>query len=154
MILLARPLLKQIVDAAEAAYPDECCGLLVGRSEASGDLVISRVAPSANVAEGGTRDRFEVDPQLRFDLMRQLADGDEQIVGLYHSHPGQSAQPSARDLDMAWEPGLLWLITAVLDGQALHTTAHMVDAGGSRFREVGLRTDDWRPQPVDNGDGS
>ena len=148
MIVLPPALLKAIVDAAEAAYPDECCGLLVGRTAPAGDIYIRRVEASPNVVDGDPARRFEVDPQLRFDLMRELADGDMRLVGLYHSHPGHAAQPSEHDLSMAWEPELVWLITAVHDGQAVLTTAHVLDDGGRQFRPVDLRTDDWQPYPV------
>ncbi len=148
MIFLDRSHLAAIADAAEAAFPGECCGLLVGRTEPSGDIVVTAVAASPNVSEDDTRDRFEVDPRVRLRLMRTLEDGPERIVGHYHSHPGYPAQPSERDLDMAWEPDMVWLITAVVDGQAIHTTAHVLDAEGRQFREIGLRTTDWQPYPV------
>jgi proteasome lid subunit RPN8/RPN11 len=134
VIILAPEHLKQIAAAAEAAYPKECCGLLVGRAEPSGDRVVVRIVDSPNVAEGGTRDRFEVDPQVRFDVQRALEDGPERIVGHYHSHPNHAAQPSARDLEMAWEPDLVWLIVAVEDGRVGETTAHLLDRETGKFR--------------------
>ena len=140
MIALPPSLLKRIVDAAEAAYPEECCGLLVGRTDASGGRVVTRVEASPNVVEGGTRDRFEVDPQLRFDLLRALEGGPERIIGHYHSHPDHPAQPSERDLEMAWEPDLVWLIVAVEKGRATRITAHLMDRDAGRFREIRLTT--------------
>ena len=147
MIFLPRVLLKQIVDAAEAAHPRECCGLLVGHTRPPADLEVMRVVPSPNVVEVDAHKRFEVSPQLRFELMRELADGPERLIGLYHSHPGEPAQPSEHDLAVAWEPDLVWLITAVMDGQAIHTTAHALDPEGRQFHPLGLRTTDWAPYP-------
>lgn len=140
MILVPRALLKRIEGAAEAAYPEECCGLLAGKP-ATGGVGVTRVAPSANVTTGDRRMSFEVDPRVRFDLMRELGDGPERIVGIYHSHPDKAAQPSARDLEMAWEPELIWLITALEDGRATHTAAHALDTLGTSFHEIALRTD-------------
>ncbi|MBL6945743.1 MAG: M67 family metallopeptidase [Rhodospirillales bacterium] len=148
MILLPRPLLKNIVDAAEAAYPLECCGLLVGYAEPPQDLIVTRVEVSPNIAEENAGERFEVSPKLRLDLMRALEGGPERIIGHFHSHPDHPAQPSPRDLERAWEPDLIWLITSVLDGQAIHTTAHVLDADGLQFREVSLHTDDWLPYAI------
>ncbi|MBF0247503.1 MAG: M67 family metallopeptidase [Alphaproteobacteria bacterium] len=99
---------------AERAYPRECCGLLVGTRDPGGDVTVTRVVPSPNVARHGGFDRFEVDPQVRFDLMRELRSGAEDIVGHYHSHPDHPAKPSQTDLDLAFEPDLAWLITAVM----------------------------------------
>jgi proteasome lid subunit RPN8/RPN11 len=147
MIFIARADLKAICDAAETAYPRECCGLLVGRRKGADEVRVTRVCPSANVTATDARDSFEVSPQLRFDVMRELGDGPECIVGHYHSHPDHPAQPSVRDLERAWEPDLVWLIVAVLGGQAIHATAHVLDVEGRQFREVPLRTLDWQPYP-------
>lgn len=146
MIRIAQPLLDQITAAAEAAYPLECCGLLTGRGAVGGALEVLRVVPSANLAAGDRRDSFEVDPQVRFDLMRELgeigdaAPGDERIIGHYHSHPDHPAEPSARDLEMAFEPDMVWIIVGVDDGLAGVVTAHVVDPAGPAFREIPLHT--------------
>ncbi|MGF1639868.1 MAG: Mov34/MPN/PAD-1 family protein [Rhodospirillales bacterium] len=142
MIRIPARLLADIAAAAERAYPEECCGLLVGTGAPGSTVVVGRVVASANVAPAPRRDRFEIDPKLRFDLMRALADGAERVVGHYHSHPDQPARPSQRDLDMAWEPDLVWLITAVVDGRATETTAHRVDPAGGRFRAIALAITD------------
>lgn len=135
MLHLPAALLKRIVDAAEAAYPGECCGLLAGTGTRT--ITVTRVVPSANLAQGN--DRFEVDPVVRLRLMRELGDGPERLVGHYHSHPDHPAEPSATDLAMAFEPDLVWLITAVAQGQALHTAAHRLAPAGGRFRPVPLK---------------
>ena len=142
MIVLPRAVVTHIAEAAEAAYPDECCGLLVGRAEASGDRLVSRVAASPNVAEGNTRDSFLVDPKIQFDLMRELGDGPESIVGHYHSHPHHGAAPSEHDRRSVFYPDHVWVIVAVDGGRAGDMTAHLFDAGRGRFREIPLRVTD------------
>lgn len=138
MIRLDALHLETIRDAAEAAYPDECCGLLVGRREDADRVKVTRVEPSRNVAREGTRERFEIDPELRFRLMRGLEGGPDDIVGHYHSHPDHAAQPSARDLAMAFEPDLVWIIAAVARGRATDVRAHRLDAGAGGFREIAI----------------
>jgi len=150
VIFVSRAHLKRIADAAEAAYPGECCGLLVGRQRANGDLEVTRLAPSPNLAAAaaGRRDRFEVDPALRLRLQRELEGGEERLIGLYHSHPDHSAQPSVHDLESVWEPEFVWLIAAVEEGQVVHITAHVLDPCGRQFRPIELRSTDWEPYPV------
>ncbi len=150
MIVVTSSDLRRIVDFCEAAYPSEACGLLVGRDDAVDDessVSVSRIEPSVNVAEGDNRSRFEVDPALRLRLQKELRGGPERVIGLYHSHPDSGAQPSRTDLEAAWEPDLVWLITSVLDGQAVHTSAHVLvtEGGTMRFSQVALRTSDWKP---------
>ena len=65
MIVLSAPQRAQIISAAECAYPDECCGLLVGRNDGDGRIVVSRVIDSPNIRTDRARDRFEIDPGLR-----------------------------------------------------------------------------------------
>ena len=145
MIHVPTALLREIAGAAEAAYPDECCGLLVGRRDAGGDVRVTRVAASGNETRGDAGDSFEVSPKLRFDLMRELDDGPEDIVGSYHSHPDMPAKPSERDLDMAYEPAMVWLITSVEDGRATDTTAHLMNRETRTVVEVPVRTNGPAP---------
>ncbi len=162
MIILARDHLRQIADAAEAAYPRECCGLLAGKPRPNGDLEVVRVHPSANL--GKRPDRFEIDPRLWVDLSRAHGKGPVKVVGLYHSHPYKPAQPSTADLEAAWGEELVWIIVSVAGppnsgtgdasprAQAVHVTAHLLDHGGRQFRQVELRTDDWQPSPTRAGE--
>ena len=135
MLLIAARDLAAIAAHAEHAYPGECCGLLVGRGRRI--VRVSRVVPSSNIA-AGRDDRFEVDPKLRFDLMRELGEGPERIVGHYHSHPDHPARPSPTDLACAFEPELLWLILAVSNGQAVQSRAWRLAPDGGRFVEERL----------------
>lgn len=140
MILqIAADLLKQVVDACEAAYPAEACGLIVGRGK--GKLVrATRVVAAANLlaAEPG---RFELDPATRVRVEKELRDGGsrDRVLGHYHSHPDGAAEPSAADRAAAFEPDLAWLIVAVADGQAIHAQAHRMDERRGAFRPVPLR---------------
>jgi proteasome lid subunit RPN8/RPN11 len=145
-VRLAPALLREIVDASETAFPDEACGLLVGRRDGEAVLV-TEVHTSSNLAEEPGR-AFEVDPALRLALHKRLRGSADSVVGVYHSHPGHSAQPSRADLMRAWEPELVWLITSVLDGQAVLTTAHSLVDDGTRFARVPLCTDDWGADPT------
>jgi proteasome lid subunit RPN8/RPN11 len=139
------------MDSAEAAFPAECCGLLVGERHDNGVIAIARAVASRNL--GKEPDRFEIDPRLWVDLTRAKRGGPAGVVGLYHSHPNAPAQPSAVDLEAAWGEELIWLIVAVhgADGQApraIQVSAHVLDHGGRQFRELPLRTSDWHPYPV------
>ena len=136
MLLLRAEHLKRIVDQAEAAYPEEACGLLVGLRRPNGDLEVTEVAVSANVAPAPRTRRFEVDPKLRFALHKRA--GPTQVIGVYHSHPDEPARPSVTDLAMAWEPALAWLITSVVAGQAVMTTAHALAAHGGAFEGLDI----------------
>lgn len=142
MIRIAYADLDTINAEAQAAYPGECCGLLVGQAEPNGDVLITRTVASANVADPPAPDRFEVDPKIRFDLMRELEDTAELIVGHYHSHPDHPAKPSQTDIDMAFEPDMVWLITAVISGTAGRTRAWRLNRETRRVEALELLVTD------------
>lgn len=147
MIQFAAAQLKDITDAAETAYPNECCGLLAGR-EITGGVEVTRVVASDNVTESDHADSFEVDPQVRFNLMRELGEigdgprSDQRMIGHYHSHPDHPAEPSARDLEKAYEPDLIWVVASVVGGRTTRITAHRIDPKTMQFREIPVHTMD------------
>lgn len=116
-------------DQAQAAYPKECCGLLIGREDGP-DLVVTRVQPSVNQDPDGGARAFEVDPALILSWHKRLRGTAERIIGHYHSHPDEPARPSATDLERAWEPGMIWLILSVGRGQ-------LTELGAFRYVEEG-----------------
>lgn len=138
-LMLTPHQLAAIVGHAEASYPEESCGLIIGRVARGGIAVAARIEPSANVATVRRRDRFEVDPALRFKVERELRDSDDAIIGHYHSHPDHPALPSASDLASAFEPELVWLILSVGKGKARASTAHQLARSGRSFRALDLR---------------
>lgn len=139
MIRIPPRFFRQITLAAEAAYPEECCGLLAGRDQRGGGVIVTRAVAGGNVATGPS-ERFEVDPKVRFDLMREIDGGPERIIGHYHSHPDHPASPSERDLDMAFEPELLWLIIAVENGVAAGVHAWRLDGKTKTTHEIEIDT--------------
>ncbi len=139
MILITLDDLRTINDAAEASYPEEACGLLVGRRAQGGQARVTRVEPATNVA-ADRRTGFEVDPGLRIGLERKLRNTDQAIVGHFHSHPDGPARPSQTDLAKAFEPDLIWLIVAVIRRQASQVLAFMPRLDRSGFREVAIHT--------------
>jgi proteasome lid subunit RPN8/RPN11 len=132
MIVFHSGCLERIASAAERAYPEECCGLLIGRREDA--IRVTAVAESDNVAPSQRTRRFEVDPALRFLLMRRLRGSRDDIVGHYHSHPEAPAAPSAYDASMVFEPDLIWVIVAVAAGRAGEIRCWRWDPAAGRFR--------------------
>lgn len=139
MIIATESHLAEISKMAEAAYPAECCGLLAGADHSASDVRITRIIPSDNVAQTDTRDSFEVNPKVRFDLMRALEGTGERIIGHFHSHPDHPAEPSATDLAMAYEPDLYWLIASVNNLTTDEVKAYRALPDASAFTSVPIR---------------
>ena len=139
--------LRAIERAAEEAYPEEACGLLVGRSPPGEGYSVSAVEASANVAEPPRTRRFEVDPKLRLRLERALRESPDSVIGVYHSHPDGRPEPSDTDRAMIFEPEMIWLITAVAAGRAGATTAWRPTGDGEAFVPLGLALGEGGARP-------
>ena len=140
-VRLSREQLQAIERAAEAAYPEEACGLLVGCTAPGESYRVSAVEESVNVADPPRTRRFEVDPKLRLRLERELRESPDSVIGVYHSHPDGSAEPSETDRSMIFEPDMVWLITVVAAGRAGATTGWRPADDGSAFLPLGLELD-------------
>lgn len=136
MIRLPAAARRALVAHCRAAYPEEACGLLLGRRDGEG-FVVTRAVESANLA-ADPRHRFEVDPALRLRLQRAARAGDAAVIGHYHSHPDGAARPSATDLAEAWEPELVWLVAALAAQGPVTLAAHLPDPVGGGFRAIPL----------------
>ncbi|HSR47441.1 MAG TPA: M67 family metallopeptidase [Anaerolineales bacterium] len=103
---------------AEAAYPAEGAGLLLGRLHDDGVRRVTAILPLENRWEAGEQTRrYRLDP---IDLLEAEDEAERSgltILGVFHSHPDHPARPSAFDLDRAL-PFYSYLITSVESGVA------------------------------------
>lgn len=137
---------------AEATYPDECVGLLIGRFEPGGKLVVAAF-PVENRWEGqvtlaatdnptSRRDRFYLDPRDYLRADRAARAGGLDLVGCYHSHPDWPAEPSERDRVGAQALGgsnFSFVIQSVRDGRAGDITSWLLTQDGSQFEREALQ---------------
>lgn len=137
MIILPGAARAAIADHVAADYPNEACGLLLGRRQDE-RMVISRAVASPNISDQPAR-RFEVDPGLRMRLQKAARAGAEQILGHYHSHPDGAARPSKTDRAGIYEADLVWLIAAVKQGRLDGIAAFMPHADCGGFDEIELQ---------------
>jgi proteasome lid subunit RPN8/RPN11 len=97
---------------ALAGYPDESCGLLIGRRSTEPDTLVEDVVQARNVNVERPGDRYELDPDAFAAADRAARERGLEIVGIWHSHPDHPAVPSATDRDRAWT-GWSYLIASV-----------------------------------------
>ncbi len=125
-------LLAQIRAHGEAMYPEECCGLLLGKSSPEGNHVQALFPVQNRHAEQRER-RYTIAPADYLAAERAARQQGLDVVGFYHSHPDHPAQPSATDLAEATFPGYTYVIVSVQQGQAKELTAWRLAIDRSRF---------------------
>ena len=119
----------QIDAHSEAAYPNECCGALIGR-----DARVEIAMRLDNVTSEEQRRRFLVSPEAYRAAESQADASGRQLLGFYHSHPDHPARPSAFDLEHAW-PNFSYVIAAVHSGRVVDLRSWRLRADRSRFDE-------------------
>ena len=99
---------------AEATYPHECCGALLGMCASDGINEVRAVrrlhnAWNAEVARAlaepytlSTTRRYWIDPADLLTVMREARTLGFDMIGIYHSHPDAPAVPSECDRRLAW----------------------------------------------------
>jgi proteasome lid subunit RPN8/RPN11 len=110
-LLIAPNDLETVERRALAAFPAECCGLLLGTAVGGETVRIGRVEPCVNQAPD-QRCRFTISPDSLLAAYRWARQRGEQILGTYHSHPQGAAVPSEIDRESAW-PGASYLIVGL-----------------------------------------
>jgi proteasome lid subunit RPN8/RPN11 len=139
MIKIVAQLLEEIRHHAEREYPQECCGLLIGRIEDNGRTRIvaytQRVANSWGESETIHR-RMQITPHDYMQAERQFAKEGLGVVGNYHSHPNHPAVPSQFDLEnLAPWPTMSYIVVSVYAGKAVDVRSWELEADRSRFNE-------------------
>ncbi|MDR2162248.1 MAG: M67 family metallopeptidase [Desulfovibrio sp.] len=133
MIRMTRHLYLDMGAAGEAAYPDECCGILMGTIDAEDARTVTELRPMLNAREGGERRRrFRIDADDILRAERLAAGKGLDIIGFYHSHPDHPALPSNYDREYAL-PWYAYVIVAVAGGRAEALSCWKLADNRSRF---------------------
>jgi len=106
-IILPRHLVNRILHLAQASPEAEVCGLITAKQGQP-----RRCIPVPNVSDQPQR-LFAMDPKSQIDALRDLREQNEELFGIYHSHPHSPAEPSDTDLDQAGYPEALYLIVSL-----------------------------------------
>jgi proteasome lid subunit RPN8/RPN11 len=117
MIKLYSHHIQEMKSHAEKTYPEECCGLLLGKISKDVKTLIE-VFPTENswndkagqvfsgmektINHSSTkRNRFSIDPKIMLKVLKEARDRNLDVIGVYHSHPDCPAVPSEFDRAIA-----------------------------------------------------
>jgi proteasome lid subunit RPN8/RPN11 len=122
---------EQIHAHLRRAYPEEGCGVLLGREE-GGTRWVERALPFDNRREDSRHDRYLIAPEQFLTAEQEGREAGLEVVGFFHSHPDHPASPSAFDLEHAW-PYYSYLIVSVERGRVVDTRSWRLAADRTRF---------------------
>jgi len=125
--------LIEIVRQAEAGYPEEICGIVVGKPGSPETYQVRQVRNIANQerqqdtvgVERDARTAYRMDDREVLRVLREADEAGWDVVTFYHSHPDHDAYFSSMDHDRAlradreplW-PGANYLVVSVRRGRA------------------------------------
>jgi [CysO sulfur-carrier protein]-S-L-cysteine hydrolase len=135
-------ILTEVVRQAEAGYPEEVCGIIIGHPEAPETYRVRRVTNIANREPqedpGGVprdaRTAYKMDPLEQLRVLREVDQCGWEVVAFYHSHPDHDAYFSHMDRERAvgpdgepiW-PGAAYLVVSVMGGRARGAASYCWD---------------------------
>ncbi|AKG20829.1 Mov34/MPN/PAD-1 family protein [Calothrix sp. 336/3] len=150
MIIISYQHLQIIYNHGESAYPEECCGLLLGYIQ-EGKKTVVEVIPTKNAWQGeaenfsgkstdkaqGTpesqRRRYAIAPQTMLQVQKQAREKSLEIIGIFHSHPDYPSIPSEFDRLYAWQ-GYSYVITSIHQGKRWDIHSWVLD-DNQQFQE-------------------
>jgi proteasome lid subunit RPN8/RPN11 len=133
MIKIPKKVLNSILQEAKKAYPNECCGLLIGKNK-DGQKNVVHINPITNINKTRMQDRYEMDPRELEAADKVARQKSRDIIGIYHSHPDHPPRPSAFDQERAW-PVYSYMIVAVEKGVKFEAQSWVLKDWGGEFQE-------------------
>ena len=135
MIIIDDAVWAEMAGHAEAAYPEECCGILLGAG--GGGRRVTSTVRCANQAGPSSGTRFLIDPGQLLEVRQEGRASGLEIVGFYHSHPDKGTYFSDTDIQNCW-PRFANIVLSVEKGRFREAKAFRVDLEQSRAEPVEL----------------
>jgi proteasome lid subunit RPN8/RPN11 len=143
-LLVLSPLqVSQIESEGAQTYPNECCGIIIGRDLMEGGMarrIVEKLEPMQNVFDAALQKRrFAVDPLALMRAEKSASEAGQMVLGFYHSHPDHPARPSEYDREHAW-PFYSYVIVSIAKGEAVDMTSWLLDDETQSFSRQDIET--------------
>ena len=125
-VRLSAAVYAEIRAHGEETYPNECCGVLLGRMSEGDGWRIEAAVRTGNARTDAARNRYEIAPAELVKIVREARSSGREIAGFYHSHPDHAAHWSLTDLAEAHWLGCCYVITSVAKGKAAATNSFLL----------------------------
>jgi proteasome lid subunit RPN8/RPN11 len=126
MIKIDKEAWEAMLAHAEAKYPDECCGAMIGHVE-DGQKLVCGAAPMENAYAGAQGSRYELRPEDLLAADRSARAVGLDLIGIFHSHPDCDAYFSKTDLENSC-PWYSFVVLSVKGGKFDHAASFLPNA--------------------------
>ena len=115
-----------MVSHAQATYPNECCGAMLGTVD--GDVKTVKVGVAIeNAFTGVQHERYELRPEDLLKADREARSRGMDLIGIFHSHPDCDAYFSKTDLKNSC-PWYSFVVLSIYKGQFHHANSFLPNA--------------------------
>ena len=115
-----------MVSHAQATYPNECCGAMLGTID--GDVKTVKVGVVIeNAFTGVQHERYELRPEDLLKADREARNRGMDLIGIFHSHPDCDAYFSETDLKNSC-PWYSFVVLSIYKGQFHHANSFLPNA--------------------------
>jgi proteasome lid subunit RPN8/RPN11 len=126
MIKISEPAWKAMVQHAEANFPNECCGAMIGAID--GDVKdVTLAQPLENAYSGAQGARYELRPEDLLEADKKARAAGLDLIGIFHSHPDCDAYFSKTDLENSC-PWYSFVVLSVKGGKFDHANSFLPNA--------------------------
>ena len=124
---------ETMVAHAQATFPDECCGVMIGKIDDAGKHVSTAIALE-NAYKGKQEDRYEIRPEDLLAADKNARSQGLDLIGIFHSHPDCDAYFSETDLKNSC-PWYSFVVLSIREGRFHHAKSFLPDAEQTRAAE-------------------
>ncbi len=128
---ISKEIVEQIRDHGRGAYPQECCGLLLGCVTSARRSVMG-LRRLENARRDAPQNRYLIAPSDLLAAEKEATRLSLDIIGVYHSHPDHPARPSEYDREHAF-PWYSYVILSVAAGEPQDLTSWVLQDDGTAF---------------------
>jgi len=112
-----------MVAHAQSTFPDECCGVMVGKIDGDEKQVTTAIALE-NAYKGKQEDRYEIRPEDLLAADKNARAQGLDLIGIFHSHPDCDAYFSKTDLENSC-PWYSFVVLSIKGGKFDHANSFL-----------------------------
>jgi proteasome lid subunit RPN8/RPN11 len=117
---------ETMVAHAQSTFPDECCGVMVGKIDGDEKQVTTAIALE-NAYKGKQEDRYEIRPEDLLAADKNARAEGLDLIGIFHSHPDCDAYFSKTDLENSC-PWYSFVVLSIKGGKFDHANSFLPNA--------------------------
>ena len=136
MVEISKILNDKIVNIRENAFPNEVCGVLIGKVN-NEDFKILDFKVCKNLNEQRSIDRYNLDPRDYMKAQEYAEKKNLDIIGIYHSHPNHPAIASKTDNFRAW-PSYVYLIYSIYEEEFKDLTGWVLNEKEGKLEKTNI----------------